>query len=659
MKNKAVKGMALLLTGALLLGGCGSAGSESGSTEQVSQETAMTEGFAETENDVTVTLRTDKERYEEGEEIRFSLEIANNRDHWNIAGRKFYYSLSDDLGAAEGTKLPNQLPIIRSGESTELTGSLLPGGEVPEAMPAGTPAATVTGSEMFSMRPYVQVQYAGKEMTVRMVLNIEMVEVVQQFSSSQLKKAKSISCHDPSIFKDFDGTYYVVGTHITSASSQDLFDWTSRDGAFRSALSEETKAQIRAWNKDEKSGEWFGYLWAPDIIYNTAMQKYCIYLSANGDDWVSNIVLLTGDSMDGPFEYAGTVVYGGFTEETFRETDVPQVLGDELPDRYIKNGVENHKWGDEYPNCIDACVFYDEEGRLWMSYGSWSGGIFLLELDEETGLRDYAVTYETNAHSDAYFGTKIAGGKYVSGEGSYVQHIGDYYYLFISYGGLSAREGYNIRIYRSTAPDGPYVDALGNSALFDAWVQNFNLSVGVRLFGSYKWRNMSVGQVAQGHNSAFVDDDGKAYIVFHTRTTSGNEGHYVKVHQLFMNSDGWLVAAPYQTDGETLPEQGYEMAQVAGTYDVILHILNVDYENLGTNTPKTVELGVDGSISGAYTGSWYLEEGTPYITLEIEGVSYKGVTLEMEIENTSVVTMTFTALGEQNQLTVWGSRQVE
>ncbi len=665
--------LAAMLVAASTLAGCGAEGGNapSGSGAEQTQEQPGTEpestapekeaaaGYSETQNDVTVTLSTDKESYDAGEEIRFTLTVENGRDGWTIASRKFYYSCSEGLGAPSGTELDHKLPQLKTGENATITGSLVGGGEVPEKVPTGSPAATVSASEIFTMRPYVQVVYGGETMNVRMVLNIEMVEMVQQFASSQLHKAKTISCHDPSIFKDFDGTYYVFGTHITSSSSQDLFDWTTQDDVFRGALSEETREQIRAWNKDNNSGDWFGYLWAPDIIYNTAMQKYCIYLSANGDDWKSNIVLLTADAVSGPYEYAGSVVYGGFDESNFTETDLPQVVGDTFPDRYVKNGVGNKKWGDEYPNCIDPCVFYDEEGNLWMSYGSWSGGIFLLELDEETGLRDYSVTYETNAHSDAYFGTKIAGGKYVSGEASYIQHVGDYYYLFISYGGLSAKEGYNIRIFRSATPDGPYVDALGNSALFDTWVQNFNLSVGVRLFGAYKWRNMSTGQVAQGHNSAFVDTDGKAYIVFHTRTTGGNEFHYVKVHQLFVNKNGWLVAAPYQTDGETLQEKGYTAAQVAGKYDVILHQLNVDYEHLGVNKPQMVTLAEDGTISGAYAGTWSLTDGTPYIDLVIDGVTYSGVTLEMEIENTNVVTMTFTALGESNQLTIWGSKAVE
>ena len=33
---------------------------------------------------------------------------------------------------------------------------------------------------------------------------------------------------------------------------------------------------------------------------------------------------------------------------------------------------------EKYPNAIDPTVFYDADGKMWMVYGSWSGGIFLL-----------------------------------------------------------------------------------------------------------------------------------------------------------------------------------------------------------------------------------------------------------------------------------------
>jgi beta-xylosidase len=180
----------------------------------------------------------------------------------------------------------------------------------------------------------------------------------------------------------------------------------------------------------------------------------------------------------------------------------------------------------------------------------------------------------------------------------------------------------------------------------------------VRLFGGYKWRTFTVGQVAQGHNSAFVDEDGKAYIVFHTRTTNGTEGHYVKVHQLFQNEDGWLVAAPYGTNGETLTDS-VDAADYVGDYDLIIHRMDIDYANLATNKPESITLNADGTITGDYEGTWSIADGTSYITLEFDGETYKGVALTMKIEDTSVETQVFTALGENTQVTIWGSMCID
>lgn len=527
-------------------------------------------------------------------------------------------------------------------------------------VPAVPTQAAVADVEEITVRPYIRVQYSGQEIMLRAVIKFKASQDLLVIEHENVQIAQRVTCHDPSIFRDLDGTYYIVGSFLCGAMSQNLTDWTSLDSVIQGNFSENVKSQIREWNLDDRANGWNGYLWAPDVIYNTAMNKYCMYLSANGDDWKSNIVLLTADAFEGPYEYVGTIVYGGFNEDDYGLTDAPLVTGeDEIPERYVTNGVDNHKWGDMYPNCIDPCVFYDDDGNLWMSYGSWSGGIFMLELDEETGLRDYTVSYETDIHSDAYFGKKIAGGMYSSGEASYIEKIGDYYYLFISYGGLEAARGYNVRVYRSETPDGGYVDALGNDAFFDTLQMNFNMSKGVRLFGGYKWRNFLSGQVAQGHNSAFVDEDGRAYIIFHTRTSNGTEGHYVKVHQLFVNKEGWLVAAPYQTVGESLPQNGLSASQVAGDYEMIIHELDIDYEHLETKKPQFITLTENGEISGDYTGTWALEPGTPYITLHFDGVTYSGVTLEMAVENTNIETVVFTAMGIENQVTIWGSRAYE
>ena len=659
-----------------------------------------------TTDGITVTIETDKEEYKAGEEVQYSVIVENGRDKWDISASTFTYSNTEGLTAAEEGSMPDSLPEIPSGESHTLTGRLVGAPENFSGSAEGGAAGLAVGvtaavvaviaivaaavvlllkkkkgakaaalflaaallageglpaqaaaNETITVRPYVNFTYGGQEVVIRAVMELKMEQQLMVIEPEDRKTYQKITCHDPSIFKDFDGTYYIFGSFLTGGSTQDLYNWTSLDAQIQGGFSQEVRDQIKAWNKDENADGWNGYLWAPDIIYNPHMEKYCMYLSANGDDWKSNIVLLTADDIMGPYDYAGSIVYGGFDADNYGETDAPKVLGEsEIPERYVVNGIANRKWGDMWPNCIDPCVIFDDEGNLWMSYGSWSGGIFMLELDEETGLRDYSVTYESNEHSDAYFGAKIAGGSYASGEASYIQKIGDYYYLFISYGALEARGGYNVRIFRSLRPDGDYVDLLGNTPYFDRLVQNFNLSVGVRLMGGYKWRNFNVGQVAQGHNSAFVDDDGRAYMVFHTRTANGTEGHNVKVHQLFMTKEGWPVAAPYQTTGEALKPDGYTVSEVAGDYEIILHQLDIDYENLDVNQPKFITLTEEGKITGDYEGTWELESGTSYISLHFNGQEYSGVTVSMEIEYTTIETMTFTAVGLNDQITLWGSR---
>ncbi len=629
-------------------------------TGSADEEVAQGASHSVTNSDVVITITTDKSEYAAGEKINYTITIENNRVNWNINSFEFEYSNSEGLTAEDGAILPYAVPQVKYGETYELSGVLV-GGSDSGNQPAPEIKTAAADCETITLRPYLKVTYAGEEVTIRAVMELHMLQQRVNVKVSLKDNPKKITCHDPSIFRDADGTYYIFGTHMTGGYTTDLRNWTSIDATYRATFTEEVKELIRAWNRDSSAGAWYDYLWAPDIIYNEAMGKYCIYLSANGDAWVSNIVLLTADTITGPYDYAGTVVYGGFGEKSWDKMDGELVTGEStIPERYITNGIGNGKWGDKWPNCIDPCVFYDDEGKLWMAYGSWSGGIFILELDEETGLRDYNVKYECNEHSDAYFGTKIAGGAYVSGEGAYIQKIGDYYWLFVSYGNLEAAGGYNVRVYRSDRPDGGYVDALGNDAYSDQYIFNYNLAnKGVRLFGGYKWRTFTYADVAQGHNSAFVDVDGKAYMVYHTRTSNGTEGHSVKVLQLFLNKEGWLCAAPYATSGESLDASRLNVADYAGQYEVILHELDIDYKNLDSSKPQFVQLNTDGTITGEMTGTWAIEEGTSYITLVIDGVTYSGVALYMNVENTQIETSVFTALGQENQLTIWGSKTIE
>ncbi|MDD7303558.1 MAG: family 43 glycosylhydrolase [Prevotellaceae bacterium] len=532
----------------------------------------------------------------------------------------------------------------------------------------------------------------------------------------------TVSIHDPSaVYRD--GLYTIWGSHLGLAQSTDLVTFTplgahgndrfirlaAQGGAegtattFADAFNVQQATRVRNAKGQEvvfpnfdaeaycnryaaDRDAWInGNMWAPDIIYNTAMKKWCMYLSLNGEFWNSIIVLLTANRPTGPFTYQGPVVMGGFDGQqhngkaapTYKDTDLEIALGQSLsatPARYIQtdNGIF-------WPNCIDPCVFYDEAGELWMAYGSWSGGIFMLKLDKATGLRDYTYAYASDYDtrgaqgvSDPYFGLKIAGGSYVSGEGCYIRHIGDYYYLFISYGFFSPEGGYDMRVFRSTSPTGPYVDHKGQSALFDRYVLNYGPGTqqrGTRLMGCWnRWGTLQdVGQRALGHNSVVQDGDGRTFLVAHTKFNDGTAGHQVRVHQLFRNSEGWLVAAPFVYDQETLTdakvaaEAAIADDRIPGTYSLLPHPDGLDHKNMQETTPVSVVLTGQGKIEGDRTGTWQRTAGTDYISLTLGGTAYRGVLMTQSVSGattqglrkSTATAIAFSALGSDGN-PLWG-----
>jgi arabinan endo-1,5-alpha-L-arabinosidase len=386
--------------------------------------------------------------------------------------------------------------------------------------------------------------------------------------------------------------------------------------------------------------------------------------------------MLTADNIEGPYRYQAPVVISGFKKGTeYKNTDLELLIGTQstLPNRYAEPWASTGKAS--MPNNIDPCVFYDEEGHLWMSYGSWSGGIFMLELDETTGLRDYDVTYPLSTNSDPYFGKRIAGGYYVSGEASYIEYIGGYYYLFVSYGGLAAggnpddynNGGYQMRVFRSDKPDGPYKDAKGNNAVYSSFTVNFGTSDtsnrGVNIFGAYgEWGNQAngnYGERSQGHNSIIAAEDGRTYLVYHTRFQNAGESHQVRVHQVFQNAKGWLVVAPFEYTGETVTSADVANSQqvstnrVAGTYQLLVHRYKLDHTKKEQATPVEIQLNVDGTISGALSGNWTIHEGTSYIDIKLGSVTYQGVMVEQTLEPTTTTTIAFTAVSTSG-VSGWG-----
>ena len=112
--------------------------------------------------------------------------------------------------------------------------------------------------------------------------------------------AATVPVHDPSIvivYKDVAGNsfpaqdesnsrtkyYYIFGTQLGAAYSTDMLNWTAFTPTF-SANGVVTTNYMQVFQESNSWSVWttnskvLENLWAPDIIYNRKMKKWCLYI---------------------------------------------------------------------------------------------------------------------------------------------------------------------------------------------------------------------------------------------------------------------------------------------------------------------------------------------------------------------------------------------
>lgn len=531
-------------------------------------------------------------------------------------------------------------------------------------------------------------------------LGVKKIETVQKElpgETEQNLNAGKVSVHDPSIVKT-DGKYYVFGSHLGVGRSDDLVFWglltagvndnarilVPEGQTLRQALSEPL-----AWTdalqivRGDAEEDLQTAIWAPDVIYNEKMGKYCMYACSSVWGTPHSVIwLATADDVEGPYAYQKSLIYSGFNKKTqlgffpknalhYLYTNIGDLIKDGV---FTKKEIERQFWFGadggydvslgRMPNAIDPTVFYDAQGGLWLCYGSFSGGVYVMPLKEETGLPDYEYMRNTEGY-DIYFGRQISKTNEEtdgSGEGPYIVYDAEsgYYYFYLTYGGLGATDRYQIREYRSQSPDGDYLDAAENNALDMK-------STGLILFGNYRFAEHERAYLSGGHSSSFIDDDGKMFQAYHTRFNDGVGYFRTTVHQMAVNEDGWAVTLPLEYAGETISRNGYSADEICGEYEFITHEskplktdIRYDWSNIEetVNTPVSVVLLPDGTIAenGETIGVWQITVNTPYLTLTVGNEVYKGVLCVQNKENGQGSTITFAACSNGNA-TVWGVKK--
>lgn len=247
------------------------------------------------------------------------------------------------------------------------------------------------------------------------------------------------------------------------------------------------------------------FFWAPELVRRGPVWR--LYCCASRPGKTQSVIGLA-ESADpkGPFTYRGDVV------------------------------VSQHSPEHHHANAIDPCVIADREGRDWLIYGSFFGGIRILPLRED-GFRD--------AFDE---GKLIAGGGHRAVEGAYCHYDAqrDRYVLFTSWGDLGA--DYHIRVAYAKDVTGPYIDSQG----YDMTDPDPIHVPGDKLVGGYHFDVAGLpGVMATGHNSLLADADG-LYLVHHARPEGDRHHPFLQVRRLFFDDDGRALAWPLTRDEHPL-----------------------------------------------------------------------------------------------------------
>lgn len=433
----------------------------------------------------------------------------------------------------------------------------------------------------------------------------------------------NISVHDPSTITT-GGVTYAFGSHLSVAKTTDMMNWTRvADGVnaanpiFNNVITALAPVFALSTVTD---------LWRPYVIQLPDGKFYMYYNSCQGASPLSGMGIAVASSVEGPYVDKGIFLKSGINGQTPAPASAT----------YDVNTM---------PNVIDPHLFRDAANKLWMVYGSFSGGIFILEMNDTTGLPVAGQGY----------GTKLIGGGSARIEGSSIIYnpTTKYYYMFLTFGGLDAAGGYNIRAMRSLSPTGPYLDAKGNNmATVTGSISNDALIApyGQKLMGNFQFTaavgetGTQVGAVSPGGASVAQNTAGQYLMTMHSRFPGTGEVHEVRVHELFFNEDGWPVLSPFRyaplSKASPAVSATVTAAEAAGTYKMVNHGKDV------TATIKQsalVKLESNGNVTGTSSGTW-VHKGNNIVSINLGTAgTFSGVLSRQWNTNASAFVVTFTA----------------
>jgi arabinan endo-1,5-alpha-L-arabinosidase len=294
--------------------------------------------------------------------------------------------------------------------------------------------------------------------------------------------------HDPSTMIRDGTTYFVYadGQGIGGQYTMDLRNWTYTSAVF--------PGNPPSWTTNSVPG-FTGYFWAPDIAYFNG--RYNLYYACSQWGTINSAIgLVTTPSLTSPvWTDQGKVIQSNPNFATNATTDLTAY------------------------NCIDPSILVDTNGTVWMSFGSYSDGILIMQLDPTTGKRisPGSTLYRVANNGPVFFSN--------TEEASCLYQRGGYYYLFVNFGGCCAGvdSTYNIRVGRSSTVTGPYLDKNGNNMVSGGGTMVLE----------------STGRFIGPGHAAIMNDNGTNWFTYHYYDGNNNGAATLGLNRIYWTVDGW------------------------------------------------------------------------------------------------------------------------
>lgn len=294
--------------------------------------------------------------------------------------------------------------------------------------------------------------------------------------------------HDPSPMIKQGSNYYMWGDGqgISGITSTDLRNWTDISPVFPGNPPAWTTNAIPAFT---------GYFWAPDVAYFNG--RYNLYYACSQWGTINSAIgLATSPSLVSPvWTDQGKVIQSNPIGQTTSNTDLTAY------------------------NCIDPSILLDTNGTVWMSFGSYSDGILIMQLNPATGKRfsSSSPIYRVANNGPVFFSN--------TEEASFLYQHGGYYYLFVNFGGCCAGvdSTYNIRVGRSPSVTGPYVDQNGISMTNGGGMMVLESTA----------RFIGPGQ------AGIMNDNGTNWFTYHYYDGNNYGAATVGMNQIYWTTNGW------------------------------------------------------------------------------------------------------------------------